>query len=358
MLPFVLGLAALAAPAPAPRFEGEARTLEARTFRDAVLISVDGLRSDALIAVPASQLPGFTRLQGGASTLNARTDPDFTVTLPNHTGMITGRLVLGQAGHGWVENEDPPAGATIGGEKGAYVAGIFDVAHDRGWRTALFSGKTKFSLYDASWDGEHGAPDTEGTDQGRDKIDEFAVLGKTSEVADAVLHALKAAPEGSPGSLVFAHFAVTDLTAHAYGWDVTPGSKYMKAVGAVDAEIVRILDGIAGDEGLRGKTAIVLTADHGGGAPFKSHDQPRMWVDYVIPFVVWTGDGEATRDLYAINERSRRDPGLKQVQAGDAGLPPIRNADAGNVVMTLLGLPAIPGSTVDAMKDLAVFGPH
>src|SRR5678815_2015335 len=162
MLPFVLGLAALAAPAPAPRFEGEARTLEARTFRNAVLVSVDGLRSDALIAVPASQLPGFTRLQGGASTLNARTDPDFTVTLPNHTGMITSRLVRGEAGHGWVENEDPPAGATIGGEKGAYVAGIFDVAHDRGWRTALFSGKTKFSLYDASWDGEHGAPDTEG----------------------------------------------------------------------------------------------------------------------------------------------------------------------------------------------------
>jgi hypothetical protein len=344
-LPLLL-LAACVSPRQAP---------VARAFRNAVLVSVDGLRSDALLAVPEKDLPAFARLRRGASTLNARTDPELTVTLPNHTAMITGRFVLGDAGHGWIENEDPPAGATIHGQKGAYVAGIFDVAHDRGWRTALFAGKTKFSLYDVSWNGESGAPDTTGEDQGRDKIDEFGVFAKSSEIADAALRALaEGSKGGSPGALVFVHFAVADLVAHARGWDVTPGSRYMQAVGAVDRELGRILDGIESSESLRGSTAIVLTADHGGGAPFLSHDRPDMWVDYIIPFLVWTGDAEPPRDLYAINAGSRRDPGLTQPARASTEPPPIRNGDAGNLVLSLLGLPAVPGSTIDAQEDLRV----
>lgn len=328
----------------------------ARVFRNAVLVSVDGLRSDALLAVPAEELPAFTRLMQGASTLNARTDPDSTVTLPNHAGMFTGRLAHGDAGHGWIENEDPAPGATLHGNKGAYVAGIFDVAHDRGWHTALFAGKSKFCLYDVSWNGEHGAPDTVGADQGRDKIDEYALLGKSAEIADGVLRALKeGAKSGSPGTLVFAHFAVTDLVAHAFGWDVTPGSRYMQAVAAVEHELGRILDGIEAEEFLRGSTVVVLTADHGGGAPFKSHDLPSMWVDYIIPFLVWTGDAEPPRDLYALNAGTRRDPGLRQPPPPSTEEPPIRNGDAGNLVLSLLGLPPVPGSTIDAEQDLKVF---
>jgi predicted AlkP superfamily pyrophosphatase or phosphodiesterase len=314
-----------------------------------------------LIAQAPEALPGFARLMAGASTLNARTDPDFTVTLPNHTCMLTGRFVLGPAGHGWVENEDPPEGLTLSKNKGGYVAGIFDVAHDRGLRTAFFAGKTKFSLYEASWNAENGAPDTVGDDQGRKKIDEYLFTEKLSEITDGVLRNLKL---GTTKSLVFVHFATPDLTAHAYGWDVTPGSRYLKAVAAVDHEIARLLDAIQADELLRGKTAVVLTADHGGGAPFRSHDQTRMWVDYIIPFLVWTGDGGTPRDLYAINARTRADPGLAQVRPGANGsdgkplLPPIRNGDAGNLVLSLLLLPPVPGSTINAEQDLRVFPEH
>lgn len=347
----LLILAACAATAQAPaRAEPQARV-----FRNAVLVSVDGLRSDALIAVPPEKLPGFARLMRGAWTLNARTDPESTVTLPNHTGMLTGRFMHGESGHGWTANVDPPSGATLHGNRGAYVAGMFDVAHDRGWRTALFAGKTKFSLYDVSWNGEHGAPDTEGADQGRDKIDEYAMLGKSSEIADGVLRALQeGAQGGSAGVLVLAHFAVTDLTAHASGWDITPGSKYMQSVGAVDVELGRILDGIEADAALRGSTAFVVTTDHGGGAPFKSHDRPEMWVDYIIPLVVWTGDDGPARDLYELNAATRRDPGLRQPARSSEGLPPIRNADAGNLALSLLGLPAVPGSTIGAAQDLVI----
>ena len=351
---FLLAFFLAVAPVQGPSTGGQG----SRGFDHAVLISVDGLRSDALIAQAPDALPGFGRMMAGASTLNARTDPDFTVTLPNHTCMLTGRFVLGPAGHGWIENEDPPEGMTLAKNKGSYVPGVFDVAHDRGIRTAFFAGKTKFSLYQISWNAENGAPDTVGDDQGRKKIDEYLFTEKLPEITDGVLRNLKT---GATKSLVFVHFAVTDLTAHAYGWDVTPGSRYLKAVAAVDREIGRLLDGIQADEALRGKTAVVLTADHGGGAPFKSHEQTRMWVDYIIPFLVWTGDGGTTRDLYALNARTRADPGLAQVRPGSnpgdakAALPPIRNGDAGNLVLSLLLLPPVPGSTINAEQDLRVF---
>jgi len=84
-----------------------------------------------------------------------------------------------------------------------------------------------------------------------------------------------------------------------------------------------------------------------------------MWVDYIIPFLVWTGDHETPRDLYAINPGTRADPGLAQPRQGvdaksKASLPPIRNGDAGNLVLALLALPPIPGSTINANQDLRV----
>jgi hypothetical protein len=323
-------------------------------FDRVVLISVDGLRSDALIAQPAESLPALARMLHGASTLNARTDPDFTVTLPNHTSMLTGRPVLGADGHGWILNDDPPEGATLATNKAAYVPGMFDVAHDRGARTAMLVGKSKFSLYASSWDADHGAPDAVGEDDGNRKIDAYAFTGKTSEIGDGILREL-----AIPGRkcLVFAHFAETDLVAHAYGWDVTPGSRYLKALASIDHEIGRVLDRVQSDETLRGRTAILLTADHGGGAPFKSHEQAHMWIDYVIPFLVWTGDGGTPRDLYDLNASTRKDPGLGQphiVGATEKALPPIRNGDAGNLALGLLGFPAIPGSTLNAGQDLRI----
>lgn len=325
---------------------------EQHTFENALVISVDGLRADALIAVDAKALPGFTRLRSGASTLNARTDPDWTITLPNHTAMITGRFVEGESGHAWTKNDDADPGETLASNKHSYVPGIFDVAHDRGFDTALFAGKSKFSIYDVSWNAENGAPDTTGQDDGRDKLDQFVFEVETQKMTEALLASLARAQ--TKRRLYFVHFAVTDLTGHAYGWDVTPGSRYMKAVATVDAQIGRILDALESSDALRGKTAIVLTADHGGGAPLRSHDQRHMWVDYIIPFVVWTGSAGEPRDLYSLNMATRADPGLAQRARDSAGKPPIRNGDAGNLALELLGLPAVPGSTIGAAQDLRI----
>jgi predicted AlkP superfamily pyrophosphatase or phosphodiesterase len=350
MFPFLVALACSThapeqAPAPARR-----------AFDNAIVISVDGLRSDALIALKPADLPGFTRLQKGASTLNARTDPDWTVTLPNHTAMLTGRFVEGDAGHGWTKNDDADEGETLETVKKSYVAGMFDVAHDREFETMLFAGKSKFSIYDVSWNNDHGAPDVTGKDNGRDKLDRFLFEADTTKMVDALLAAL--AKEQKQRRLYFVHFAATDLAGHTYGWDVSPGSRYMKAVRRVDEELVRLLDALEAGP-LRDTTAIVLTADHGGGAPFKSHDQKHMWVDYVIPFLVWTGPGGEPRELYELNATTRADPGLKQRPRDFAGLQPVRNGDAGNLTLSLLGLPPVPGSVIGAKQDLKVTAaPH
>jgi predicted AlkP superfamily pyrophosphatase or phosphodiesterase len=319
-------------------------------LENAVLVSVDGLRSDALLALQPEALPAFTRLLGGAATLNARCDPDYSITLPNHTSMLTGRPVLGPDGHAWVENDEAPEDATLHKNKGSYLASLFDVAHDRGWHTALLAGKPKFALYDHSYDAQDGAPDTVAPDDGRDKLDVYFFSLKTEEIGDGVVKELG---DGSKKSVVFVHFAITDLTAHVAGWDLTPNSKYLQAVARVDHELAKILAAIDAQPKLRGHTAIVLTADHGGGAPYKSHDQNKMWVDYIIPFVVWTGDG-AKAGLYELNAQTRRDPSLANPPIAAPGLPPVRNGEAGNVVLQLLGLPAIPGSVLDGKQDLVV----
>ena len=318
-----------------------------------IQISVDGLGSSYLQAlIDQGQLPNFKRLQTeGAWTHNARTDFDYTITLPNHTCMITGRPVKDKAGnpaaiagHMWTFNSDP-GDKTIHGSRHDYVKSTFDVAHDNGLRTSMFASKSKFVLYDHSYDASSGAPDTTGADNGRDKIDLYVKDGNSGAMTDRFIAEMKE----SPFQYSFLHFHECDTAGHARTWGSTP---YNEAIVAVDGHLGKILELIATSEKLKDRTAIILSADHGGTG--LDHGINRNPLNYTIPFYVWGAGAGQGKDLYALNTSTRQDPKDGQVDYTDSGLQPIRNGDGGNLALMLLGLPAIPDSVINASQNLNV----
>ena len=86
---------------------GSARP-SSRSISHVVAISIDGLNPRAISELGPSGAPTFHRLmREGASTLDARTEREQTRTLPNHTGMLTGRRIdARRGGHGVTYNTD------------------------------------------------------------------------------------------------------------------------------------------------------------------------------------------------------------------------------------------------------------
>lgn len=120
------------------------------TVDHVIHVVFDGLRSDAITTLGANQLPNLHRMiREGSWTDNARTDYDFTNTLPNHADMLTSRPVEGDFGHG-VDFNFYLGIAIIHNVAGEYVPSVFDVVHDHGLRTGLYASKAKFDLYDNS----------------------------------------------------------------------------------------------------------------------------------------------------------------------------------------------------------------
>lgn len=335
-----------------------------------VLISVDGLRPDAIDALGEAGAPTLHRFRReGATTDNARTDYAATVTLPNHASQLTGRSVGGDCGHNWSENGAPAPGRTLHTNKSAYVASVFDIAHDHGLRTVAFASKAKFALFEASYDEANGAPDTTGPDDGRDKIDRFVHDADTEALTATFVEELRATRFG----FGFLHLRDPDSKGHSFGWDLGAGSPYMEAVRKVDRLVGDVLEAIASDPVLNGATAVILTADHGGvsgrfrlgrslpsrflpGRFRPGHGNARAASAYTIPFYVWGAGVEAGGDLYALNAATRRDPGRGR-PSYKAASQPIRNGDAANLALGLLGLRAVPGSTLNpAVGPLAVSG--
>lgn len=329
-----------------------------------ISISVDGMGSSYMQGlIDSNQLPSMKRIQSeGAGTNNARNDFDYTITLPNHTTMVTSRAVIGTAGdgpkvtsHNWTGNGDPAAGQTLATNKGAYIASVFDVVHDHGLRTGMWASKSKFSLFVTSYDAVNGQPDVSGADNGKNKVDLSFISGNTAEMTTNFITAM--ADDTTRVNYAFVHYTDPDGAGHGQGWG---GDAYNAALIKVDGQIGRILDVIDQTPALKGKTAIILTSDHGGTG--HDHSNNKLALDYTIPFYVW-GAGVMHGDLYAMNPATRLAPGTSLVQSDGASLDrpdyepavqPVRNGDLGNLSLQLLGLPAIPGSSLNTRQDLKV----
>lgn len=321
-----------------------------------IIISVDGLRSDVIESFDASQLPAFHRLMDeGAWTLNARSDPQFTITMPNHVSMMTGRWVHDAAGsgpsHGWAYNDDADPNLTVHANNTSYVPSIWDVVHDEGGRTGLFATKEKFAAFDRSWNEEYGRADLTSPDYGTDKIDRYVYKNLSTDLIDDFL----TEATSTPLDLAFIHLADPDREGHATGWNPAMGSAYTQSIIHVDTQLGRILDFVETHPSWAGRTQLILTSDHGGTA--LNHADPLIYEHFRIPFLVWGSKAEADADLYVVNGDRRIDPGMDHI-AQTAPEHPIHNAEAANLALRLMGLPAIPESSIGRTKPLLVRSPE
>ena len=321
--------------------------LQADSIRFVIHISVDGLRPDAVTILGPDRAPNFYRLRSeGAFTDNARTDIDFTNTLPNHADVLTGRRVTTSQGHSVTFN-DTHLG-TFESVHGSYVAGVFDVAHDNGLRTGFYYSKDKFDFYARSWDAVHGQEDTIGVDNGRAKIDRVLFRDNTESLTNKWLDEMAS----EPFQYSFIHYRDPDSFGHARGW---MSSHYLDGVATIDGYIGQIFDLIESDSTFAGKTFIVVTTDHGGSST--NHNTPGEPLHFTIPFYVWGPGIDPASDLYELNWDTRQS--YCRIEPGDsAPVVPIRNGESANLALDFLGLLAIPGSTINKAQNLAVSLPE
>jgi hypothetical protein len=334
-----------ASPVPAVQGDPPDVLVSPRT-KYAIVVSVDGLAPRFLEALlRQGKTPTFAALQkSGAWTHNARTDKTFTITLPNHTSMITGLPVSSSPGfdayraHRYTDNGDPLPGATLHSLRGnehPYTSSMFDVAHDHGLSTAMYASKTKFAIYSQTYN-DAGAADTIGVDNGHRKIDTVVIKSDVVALTSAFVAQLKTAPP----NLTFLHFGTPDAMGHRVGWG---SPAYFAAVQQVDALLGHILKTIQESEQLANRTALVITADHGGVG--NHHDEITDIRNFQIPFYV-LAPGVRSADAYDVFE-ARSAPGSINPEY-NAPQQPLRNGDAGNVAVYLLGLPQIPDSVIQS----------
>ena len=331
-------------------------------------ISVDGLHAERLrhrMHVEPEAFKGMHRLvDEGVTTFNARTDYSHTLTLPNHTSIITGRPVL-QSGddptlhHGYISNRVPLRTATLhntGNQAVEYKASTFDVVHDLGFSTSLYASKTKFVLFEQSYNETEDTPSGRtdqflaNGDQGPNKIDKY-VYAAAGHSSIPLVDQFVADMAVDQFNYSFLHLRELDSIGHSFGWGSTEWEDGMRQV---DEQLVRIFDLIEATPGLQENTAIILTTDHGGWA--LSHLEPEEVNSYTIPVMVWGPDIAAGGDLYALNRYTRTEPGHMRPDYAATGQP-VRNGDTGNLALSLMGLPPIDGSSINSDQDLIVTHP-
>ena len=252
--------------------------------RHVVLVSIDGLRPDAIGAFGAPTLQRLMR--EGSYTLTAATILP-SKTLPSHTSMLTGEL---PDRHGVLWNNVLTAKADT-----VELPTIFSVARSRGYRTAAFFSKSKF----------HSIQRQGTLDYSQAPGGWFGRWSSDRTVGDVERHLEAARP-----NVLFVHVADPDHAGHRSGW---MSAEYGRAVIAADAAVASVLSAAERAYGA-GSYSVIVTADHGGHDRDHGSADPR---DVTIPWIAWGR-------------------GVKSGQLADAS---IRTMDTASTVLWLLGLP-------------------
>jgi hypothetical protein len=318
-----------ASPAAVVAAPGDVRRAAEPQVTSVLAISVDGLTPRALSRLGRKGTPHLHRLmRQGASTLNARTERELTLTLPNHTGMVTGRRIqASRGGHGVTWNDDRMTPPTVQAAAGGPVESVFTTLAAADRSAAVFASKTKFTLWQRSWP---------------DAIDRMVVRENNPRLVDALVDDLS-----KPHDLRFLHLSLPDVVGHAKGW-MSPA--YLRAVRRADMLVGRAVDAATSDPALAATTAVILTADHGGAG--RTHGAADRLTSYRVPFMVRGPGIPRGADLYALNP-DYRDPGTRRTTYA-AARQPVRNGMVANLALDLLGLGPVPDSEHNLAQDLDV----
>jgi len=275
---------------PAPALTGQASHV--------ILISIDGLRPDAITTAPATNLLDLIRR--GAHCPEAETGIP-SVTLPSHTSMLTG---LRPARHGVTENED--TGGTIPHPT------IFSAASASRISTAMLFAKDKFHVLvtpgSVHWlygprrssratsfhppappDGMSPEEAPRPISAGALPVSPRAVIAREEVISGPrvascteIAKAFCADWPRQAYRLSFIHLGDPDAAGHRSGW---MGPEYLEAVRSADRAVGAIVECVRASP--QGKTtAIVVTSDHGGKG--KGHfraDHPRDPECLTVPWI-------------------------------------------------------------------------
>jgi predicted AlkP superfamily pyrophosphatase or phosphodiesterase len=277
--------------------QGAVRPARGRVTDHVIVISVDGLRPDAIAKFNATTLQQLMR--EGRYSLTAQTIT-ISRTLPAHTSMLTG---VDADVHGIHWNSDKTG--KFGHVK---VPTVFGLAKDAGYTTAAVFSKTKFHHLEV--------PKT--IDYVKAPRGKLAILPWPAQrTADQATEYLRTARP----NLLFVHIAEADVAAHTFGW---MSGTYGRAVREADHAVARIIASADAQFG-RGAYTVILSADHGGHDKTHGSTDPR---DMTIPWIVW-GMG---------------------VQQGDT-LSGIRTMDTAATALWMLGVDAPQNWTGRAMSS-------
>jgi predicted AlkP superfamily pyrophosphatase or phosphodiesterase len=225
-----------------------------------LVISIDGMRPDVLLR---ANVPNIRELTLHGSFTFWAESTKMAITLPTHVSMLTG---VSPAKHHitWNDNRQVKSGELT-------LPTLFDLAKKAGYSTSMVIGKEKLAILAKPG-----------------MVDWLKTPGKTREDALAIAEGAAEVIREHQPQVMFVHIPDPDAIGHSSGW----GSPEQVAAADRADRGVGILMAVLMKAGLRDKTLVIVTADHGGSG--RSHGA-KVPFSHFIP---WIAVGPGVRENY------------------------------------------------------------